>query len=368
MTSGVYSGGPYQWEDPKVYYKKADVGGDWVFKDETGIPSQPPYTTLAKTVTNLTWDTKLPFPLNNTWGYHDAATGAGRYDDYYKEMVKRYGQPQTMVNFSDKMQLMNAVGYQGIFEAAGHKINETGGIMLWKLNAALPSVIWQIYDWYLEPNAGYYAMQNACEPLHIQFNQDDSTAAVINRMHHATGLLTARADIYDIDSKLIKSFSVDHISLTETGAPEVIKLKELLAATKGVSFVVLNLTNAAGKNVSHNAYWLAPGNDFTGFNNMKATQVQTKVLKEEKDDSENKWTLELTNHTDKIAFFVRPQLMKNGEEVMPSYWTANYFTLAPHESITVTVGAPVAILGNVQPIILVEGWNVAKQEIVLSAK
>lgn len=368
MTSGVYSGGPYDWEDPKVYYKKADVGGDWVFKDETGLPSQPPYTTLAKTVTNLVWDTKLPFPLNNTWGYHDAATGAGKYDKYYQEMVKRYGQPQTMENFSDKMQLMNAVGYQGIFEAAGHKINETGGVMLWKLNAALPSVIWQIYDWYLEPNAGYYAMQNACEPLHIQFNQDDSTVAVINRMHHATGSLTAKADIYDIDSKLIKSFSAEHISLNETGSPEVIKLKELLTATKGVSFVVLNLTNAAGKNVSHNVYWLSPGNDFTSFNTMQATELQTRVLSEEKGTSENKWTLELSNNTDKIAFFVRPQLMNNGEEVMPSYWTANYFTLAPHESIKVTVGAPVAILGGTQPSVLVEGWNVAKQEIALSAK
>ena len=206
MASGVYSGGPYQWTDPKVYYKKADVGGDWVFKDETGIPSQPPYTTLAKTIPNLVWDTKLPFPLNNSWGYHDACTGAARFDKYISEMVKRYGQPATMVNFSDKMQLMNAVGYQGIFEAAGHKLNETGGVMLWKLNAALPSVVWQIYDWYLEPNAGYYAMQNSCEPVHIQFNQDDSTVAVINRMHRPTGILTAKADIYDIDSKLLKSF------------------------------------------------------------------------------------------------------------------------------------------------------------------
>ncbi|MGN6640307.1 MAG: glycoside hydrolase family 2 protein, partial [Mucilaginibacter sp.] len=105
MPSGVYSSGPYAWRDPKTYYKLADAGRDWVFKDETGIPSQPPYTTLARTIPDLVWDTKLPFPLNNTWGYHDAATGAARYDEYYKEMVKRYGQPGTMVNFSDKMQL-----------------------------------------------------------------------------------------------------------------------------------------------------------------------------------------------------------------------------------------------------------------------
>jgi len=368
MASGVYSSGPYQWTDPKEYYKKVDAGRDWVFKDETGIPSQPPYTTLAKVIPNLVWDTKLPFPLNNSWGYHDACTGAARFDKYISEMVKRYGQPATMINFSDKMQLMNAVGYQGIFESDGHKLNETGGVMLWKLNSALPSVVWQIYDWYLEPNAGYYAMQNSCEPLHIQFNQDDSTVAVINRVHHPTGSFTVKAAIYDVDSKLVKSFSVNHIGLTETGTQEAIKLKEILAVTKGISFVVLNLTNAAGKTVSHNVYWLSPGNDFTGFNNMAATRVQVKVLKAEKGISENKWTLQFSNNTDKLAFFIRPQLMKNGGEIMPSYWTGNYFTLAPHESTTVSVSAPVAKLGNVTPTVLVEGWNIEKQIISLSAK
>lgn len=368
MPSGVYSGGPYEWTDPKEYYKKADAGGDWVFKDETGIPSQPPYTTLAKIVTNLVWDTKLPFPLNNTWGYHDAATGAGRYDKYYNEMVKRYGQPATMVNFSDKMQLMNAVGYQGIFEAAGHKLNETGGVMLWKLNAALPSVIWQIYDWYLEPNAGYYAMQNACEPVHIQFNQNDSTATVINRVHHATGTLIAKADIYDIESKLIKSFKIENIGLAQTGTKEVIPLKEILKTSNGVSFVVLNLINNGGKTVSHNVYWLSPENNFTSFNNMNSTQVQVKVLKTERGNTENKWTMQFSNNTNRLAFFLRPQLMKNGEEVMPSYWTANYFTLAPHESNTVSVSAPVAILNNVQPTVLLEGWNIEKQVIALPVK
>jgi len=368
MSSGVYSGGPYQWEDPKVYYKKADAGGDWVFKDETGIPSQPPYTTLSKTIPDLVWDTKLPFPLNNSWGYHDACTGAARYDKYNSEMVKRYRQPTTMVNFSDKMQLMNAVGYQGIFEAAGHKLNETGGVMLWKLNAALPSVVWQIYDWYLEPNAGYYAMQNACEPLHIQFNQDDSTVAVINRIHHATGVLTVKADVYDIDSKLIGALKVNHISLSESGVQEVIRLKDILAASKGVSFVVLNLTNEAGKLLSHNVYWLSPGDDFTTFNNMAGTRVQVEVLKAEKGISEHKWTLQFSNNTDKLAFFVRPQLMKDGEEIMPSYWTGNYFTLAPHESITLSVSAPVAKLGSMQPTVLLEGWNIDKQVITLPVK
>ena len=83
----------------KIYYKKAIAGKDWVFKDETGIPSQPPYNIMPKIIPNLVWDKKLPFPLNNTWGYHDAATGNGRWDLYYKEMVKRYGEPESHGRF-----------------------------------------------------------------------------------------------------------------------------------------------------------------------------------------------------------------------------------------------------------------------------
>ncbi|HVW16235.1 MAG TPA: beta galactosidase jelly roll domain-containing protein [Mucilaginibacter sp.] len=368
QASGVYSGGPYAWRDPKIYYKLADAGRDWVFKDETGVPSQPPYTTLSKVIPNLVWDTKLPFPLNNSWGYHDAATGAARYDNYINEMVKRYGQPETMENYSDKMQLMNYVGYQGIFEAAEHKLNETGGVMLWKLNAALPSVVWQIYDWYLEPNAGYYAMQNACQPIHIQFNQDDSTAAIINRTHHATGIMSAEAAIYSVDSRLLKTFHAGHIGLASAGVQEIIPMKNVLKAISEPVFVIMNLKDSAGKTVSHNVYWLSPGNDFTAFNKMPQARVETKILKTGKGRDEDSWTLQIINNSDKVAFFVRPQLMKDGEEIMPSYWTDNYITLAPHEQATVTVSAPKAKLGITEPQISVGGWNVARQVIRIPAK
>ena len=361
-SSGVYSGGPYAWKDSKEYYKLADAGKDWVFKDETGIPSQPPYNTLAKVVTNLTWDTKLPFPLNNTWGYHDACTGAAQYDQYYKEMANRYGQPNTMVGFSDKMQLMNYTGYQGIFEADGHKLNETSGVMLWKLNAALPSVVWQIYDWYLEPNAGYYAMQNACEPIHIQFNQDDSTVMVINRTFKGTGSLTAQADVYSINSKSLYHRTAS-ISVNTTGTSSAMSLKPVLGDIKEFCFVVLKLTNSAGTVVSTNTYWMQPNNDYKTLNAMDNARISTKLIKSEKGYKENKYTIQITNTSKQLAFFVRPQLTLGGEEIMPSYWSANYFSLSPGESRMVTVTAPKAKLGSQSPEIEVDGWNVKKEVI-----
>jgi beta-galactosidase/beta-glucuronidase len=364
LPSGVYSGGPYTWQDPSVYYKKAIDGKDWVFKDETGLPSQPPYNIMSKIIPDLVWDSKLPFPLNNTWGYHDAATGNGRYDLYYEEMVKRYGKPESMENFCDKMQLLNAVGYQGIFEAAGHKLNDIGGVMLWKINSAFPSVVWQVYDWFLQPNAGYYFMQNACEPVHIQLNISDLKVQAINRTHQPVAGLIAQTDIFSLDSRSL-FHQEKNINLLATDIKETASLTKVLAASKGVNFVVLNLKTSDGKIISHNAYWLSSDGDFKSLNGIPRTSVQIKVIKEEKGKTETSWTIQFTNTTDKLAFFIRPQLMIGGEEVLPSYWSGNYFTLSPSESTTVTVSSPVQKISGEVPVLKVSGWNVEEQKLTL---
>lgn len=366
LASGVYSGGPYTWQDSKEYYNLADNAKDWVFKDETGIPSQPTYNGLKKIIPNLVWDTTLPFPLNHSWGYHDAATGGGKYDKYYATMVERYGQPVSMEDFSNKMQLMNATGYQGIFEAAGHKLNEIGGVMLWKINAAFPSVIWQIYDWYLEPNAGYYFEQNACEPLHVQLNPLDFNVTVLNRTYHTHSNLTVQADVYGIDSKLL-FHQEEKISLSTTDVKEPFSLSKVLSDAKGVNFVVLNLKNASGKVISHNVYWMAADNDYKAMSSMPQTQVKATVLKSEKLNRETKWTVKLTNSSKLMAFFIHPQLISDEEEVLPSYWSANYFSLAPGESITVTVSAS-STLKSKNREIMIEGWNIEKQSVKLNVQ
>ena len=362
--TGAYSGGPYTWQDPLVYYKKAIAAKDWVFKDETGIPSMPPYNILPKIIPDLVWDESLPFPLNNSWGYHDAATGNGRWDLYYKEMVKRYGEAKSMEDFCNKMQLMNAVGYQGIFEAAGHKLNDIGGIMLWKLNAAFPSVVWQVYDWFLQPNAGYYFMQNACEPVHIQLNMNDFKVLVINRTHKPVLGLIAHVDLFSFDSKLL-FHEEKNISLSETDVKETTSLSSALAAAGGMKFVVLNLKNGTGKVISHNVYWLSNDGNCKVLNDIQKTAVRAKILSTTKGKNENSWLIQVTNNTDKIAFFIRPQLISDGEEILPCYWSGSYFTLAPAESTSITVSCPIAILNGKSPVIKISGWNIDQQELIL---
>ncbi|MEO6893581.1 MAG: glycoside hydrolase family 2 TIM barrel-domain containing protein, partial [Ginsengibacter sp.] len=359
--SGVYSGGPYSWQDAAHYYELVNKKTDWVFKDETGIPSQPPYETLPQIINNLVPDSTLPFPLNNTWGYHDACVGNGHYDTYYKAMAERYGAPVSMKDFSDKMQLVNANGYRGIFEAAGHKLNETGGVMLWKLNAALPSVIWQVYDWYLDPNAGYYFMQRACEPVHIQLNLDDSVVAVINRSYKNQTNLSEEIKVYDLNSQLLFN-KIQAISLTATDVKESVSLANVLSKEKGISFVVLSLKNSAGKTISHNVYWFSPGHNFKDLKGMNASSLKSKIIKTEKGKTATSYTFEFTNTTNKIAFFINPQITKNNKEIFPSFWSENYFSLSPNESTTVTVSIPNAMIKEGKPQLALSGWNVEKKK------
>lgn len=360
QPSGVYSGGPYSWQDAAHYYQLADAGKDWVFKDETGIPSQPPYETLPDIINDLVPDSSLPFPLNNTWGYHDACVGNGHYDTYYKAMVDRYGAPASIKDFSDKMQLVNANGYRGIFEAAGHKLNETGGVMLWKLNAAFPSVIWQVYDWYLNPNAGYYFMKSACEPVHIQLNLDDSAVAVVNRSYQSQQNLTAQIKLYDVNSRLLFN-KKETIDLHASEVKKSVSLENLLSKADGISFVFLRLRNSEGKTISQNVYWFSPEHNFKNLKQMPFARLKAKILKTEKLQTETKWTIQISNTTNQLAFFVNPQLTENGKEILPSFWSDNYFSLAPNESTIITVSIPDAKINGQKPSLALSGWNVEKE-------
>ena len=354
-VSGVYSSGPYSWQDPKIYYNLVDGERDWLFKDETGIPSQPPYTTLPKIITNLVWDKKLAYPLNDSWGYHDAASGNGHYELYYQEMVKRFGAPTSMEDFSDKMQLMNAIGYQGIFESVNHRISETGGVMLWKLNAALPSVIWQVYDWYLEPNAGYYFMQNALEPVHIQMNLKNNAITLVNRTHRTSGMIHISAQVFDINSKLLFE-KKDQSELKDLGSKELFSLKEVLEGHPGINFIILNAKDDLGKQISHNTYWIAQDTNYKALSKLPEANLETKIISKKAVNGKLELNLSIQNKSDQIAFFIRPQIQMEGEEVLPSYWSKNYFTLGPKESIEVQVNSE--LKDNASPKLIIKGMNV----------
>jgi hypothetical protein len=91
---------------------------------------------------------------------------------------------------------------------------------------------------------------------------------------------------------------------------------------------------------------------------MPSSTVQTTVLSTEKKDGYAAWTIRFTNPATKLAFFLNPQVIARGEEVLPSYWSDNYFSIPAGQTITVKVSCPLAALAGQTPQLRLEGWNI----------
>ena len=91
---------------------------------------------------------------------------------------------------------------------------------------------------------------------------------------------------------------------------------------------------------------------------MQKSNVSFKVTGNKDSKTDRSWTINVTNTSGILAFFIRPQIIAGGEEILPSMWSAGYFTLAPSETRTITVTCPKAALKEKEPEIRISGWNV----------
>ena len=85
-----------------------------------------------------------------------------RHENYYRVAGQAPSQRGGRTVLPDRVSLegdlYNSQCYRAIFEAANKARPRNAGTHLWKVNAAWPSMMWQVFDWYLRPNAGYYSM------------------------------------------------------------------------------------------------------------------------------------------------------------------------------------------------------------------
>jgi exo-1,4-beta-D-glucosaminidase len=68
----------------------------------------------------------------------------------------------------------------------------------------------------------------------------------------------------------------------------------------------------------------------------------------------------LHNPTERLAFFIQLALTcgRQGDEVLPTFWSDNYFSLLPGESKEVNATFTAADLHGATPVLEVGGWNI----------
>jgi exo-1,4-beta-D-glucosaminidase len=374
--SGVKMNGPYDYVPPDYWLAdKKSYGGAFGFNSEASPGPAPPLVSCLRKMLPATSLT----PNDPVWNYHAGSEGFQNLDHFDDAMKAVYGDPLELADYERKSQAMAYEGERAMFEAySGNKYVSTG-IIQWMLNNAWPSLIWHLYDYYLQPAGGYFGTKKASEPLHVQYSYDDRSVNVVNSTYrNATGLLV-RATV--LDSDLHERFSAQMpAEVAADGVTRVLTLPEDSFDSKSpVYFVRLSLQSASGETLSSNFYWLsakrnvfdwantdyhytpvASREDLTALESLASAGTMSVSATIENSDEGPVVRVKLHNPSDRLAFQVRLGIRHPNEEmeILPVLWQDNYLELMPGETreITAKFLTAEALAGAAE--LDVNGWNV----------
>ena len=360
-TGTTDDGSPdYNWNPEHYYFDKIEEVHLQMFRNEMGIPAMPVYSSLCKFIPSVNSDQpqnlRNPiYPLDSVWAEHGAWDGPNYcYRAYDNAIRTRFGHPTTAKQYVDNAQYVNADSYRAMFEAANHRMWDiTSGVMLWKFNSCWPDVGWQIYDWFLNPNAAYFFSKKAMEPGHIQMNANSRKLSVINATHQAQNDLILEAKVIDFNMKELWSYT-GTISVKADSYQEGEYIPKPMTDSP-VYFMKLTLKNKNGGLISDNLYWYCPNHEeFSALTNLPKELKKAVTIEDQ--GKELKITVKLKNESESLSFFNRLKVCKDNtnEEVLPTFWSDNYITLFPGEEKTITAFVAKSDLAGANPNVQIE--------------
>ncbi|WP_440556306.1 glycosyl hydrolase 2 galactose-binding domain-containing protein [Streptomyces sp. SCPE 10] len=386
--SGMKMTGPYDWVPPGYWYAKRE-GGATGFNSETSAgPSVPTLDTLRRMLTPAELDTLWKDPKAKQYHRSPSATFGtlALYDD---ALAARYGSPTGLADYVRKAQLAQYENVRAQFEAYGRNATDpeapATGVVHWMFNSGWTSLHWQLTDRYLDQGGAYFGAKKANEPLHIQYSYDDRSVAVVNNRHAAAHGLTARATLFDPDGTLRYDGTAGDVSVAGDGAhATALTLPRSAPGLARTYLLRLVLTDADGREVSRNVYWLSTRPDvldwdrttwwytptsgyadLTGLASMARVPVAV-TAGTRSAGGVSTTTVTLRNTTDGAT----PSLLTDvhlvdgrGAPVLPVRWSDNEVGLWPGESVTLTAVYRTADLRGAAPRVRVSGWNTPERTV-----
>ena len=383
--SGLKMTGPYDWVPPAYWYDTAhsDSGGAWGFNSETSAgPDIPTLDTLNRMMT--------PAELNTLWSnpsadeYHRSNSDTfGNLQLYGNALTARYGKATSLTDFDKKAQLAQYENIRAQYEAYGRNFTSATkpatGVVYWMYNSPWTSLHWQLFDRYLDQGGSYFGAHEANKALHIQYSYDNRGVSVVNRNHAAVAGLGVKVDLYDVNGVNKYSASASAVSVAGDGAHTTPLTVPAVSGLPTTYLARLILTDATGKEIDRNVYWLSTKSDvmdwanndwyyvpttsyadLTGLKSMAASSVQ--ALPSSVASGDNTVTTVVLRNTGggtAPAFFTDAHLVDSaGTPVLPVRWSDNEVTLWPGESVTLTATYRTADLHGSTPYVRVSGWNV----------
>jgi exo-1,4-beta-D-glucosaminidase len=307
-------------------------------------------------------------------------------DQYTTTLSTRFGAPVNVEDFLAMSQLTTYEGERAMFEAYRRNAYTSTGVIQWMLNNSWPSLIWHLYDYYLVPAGGYFGTKKAMEPVHVQYGYDDHSVAVVNDTRNAVPRVKVSATLYNLDATQAATHG-GTLDLAPDSSSKVLDLP-LPDKISTTYFLKLKLQDAQGKLLSDNFYWLStkadtldwakrkdtvytPQKDFadlTGLNSLPQVSLSVHASKTTA-GGEDKITVTAKNPSSSIAFMAHLRLTRGlgGEDVVPIFWSDNYFSLLPGEERQVTATYDSSALDGKAAVLAVDGYNVVSSTVQLAS-
>jgi exo-1,4-beta-D-glucosaminidase len=379
--SGMKMTGPYDWVPPAYWYDTAhtDSGGAWGFNSETSAgPDIPTLDTLNRMMTPAELDTLWRDP--NAAQYHRSGSDTfGTLKLYDNALNARYGKATSLTDYVKKAQLAQYENIRAQYEAYGRnfvsKKNPATGVVYWMYNSPWTSLHWQLFDRYLDQGGSYYGAKEANKALHVQYSYDNRGVSVVNRNHAAVSGLGVKVDLFDVNGVSKYSASASAVSVAGDGAHTTPLTVPAISGLPGTYLERLILTDASGREIDRNVYWLSTkadvmnwaANDWyyvpttsyadlTGLAGMTRSAVTaTATSAVSGADTVTTVTVKNTGGGTAPAFFTDAHIVDSaGKPVLPVQWSDNEVTLWPGESVTLTATYRTAGTTSVR----VSGWNI----------
>ncbi len=319
---GVTGHGPYRSLPMKEYFMKQSGK----IHSERGMPNVMNIESMRRTMSP-----EALWPQSVQWGQHDYTLKGAQRASEFNELVKLgLGEAKSAEEFTRWAQLINYNGYRGMFESTS-KVR--AGLLIWMSHACWPSMVWQTYDYYFEPTAGYFGAKKACEPLHIQYNALTDSIEIVNHSAGNFVSLTAVVTAFDLNGRKV-SQQKGRLNSNEDTTISWKKLSDVQAsAPSDVWFLRLQLTDKK-RVVSENLYIMGrEENNYRAVTTLPEPQLQQQA---KVNVTEAELTVKNTGKTP--AVMLRVNLKgADGEQILPVIYSDNYFTLMPGETKTISV-------------------------------
>jgi exo-1,4-beta-D-glucosaminidase len=380
--SGVKMTGPYEYVPPIYWLSDTKAGGAYGYNTETSPgPAIPPRESLEKFIPkDHLW------PIDEFWNYHAGKERFTTINVFTDGLNRRYGQATSLDDYERKAQAMTYDGQRAMFEAYGRNKYTATGVIQWMLNNSWPSLIWHLYDYYLVPAGGYFGTKKACEPVHVQYSYDDHSVVVVNSTYEPLKGMKVSAKIYNIDAKEKASHdaALDIGSDSSTKAFDLPNVQDL----SSTYFLRLQLHDSTGKLASDNFYWLStkpdtldwakrkdtvytPQKEFADLSGLNSLPQVTLSAKAVTNSAAGKDAVSLTmkNPSSSVAFMVHLRLTRGqgGDDVVPIFWSENYFSLLPGEERQVTGTYDSSSSEGKPAVLVVDGYNVVSNTVQLAS-